>query len=202
MHWKCPIIAVLGDFRGRNCKISFWTSRGTSLAQNARFDVSLVQIGSRVWSEKQKQARQALARRNVSPPGDAIFDPIRAKFGPFTSLLYSIITTNFQLIRLRTECVRPCWKFRIMANIFIQFMMPPFCISIAPIAISSFFHSRCMWHNWWSAGKDWILNLLVIWWKNGCYITFSELRPFRLVTPGPICVTSKCHKLWSHFFTI
>jgi len=55
MHWNGPKIGVLGDFKIYLSK----PQKGTSLAQNTRFDVSLVQIGPRVslWPDPERRKK-------------------------------------------------------------------------------------------------------------------------------------------------
>ena len=45
---KVPKIGVFGDFRGENCNIYLSNPKGTSWAENTRFEVLLTQIGLRV----------------------------------------------------------------------------------------------------------------------------------------------------------
>ena len=67
--------------------------------------------------KKTKKSYTWPAFRQISPPpGDAIADPIRTKFGTYICLVEPIISTNIQLVRLRTERVRSFWKYRIMAK--------------------------------------------------------------------------------------
>jgi len=50
MHWQWPKIGGFGDFRGENWKINLSEPKESPpWANNTRFDVLLIQNGSRVW---------------------------------------------------------------------------------------------------------------------------------------------------------
>jgi len=64
---KVPQNWVFCDFRGWKFKnLTFWTPKGTSLCQNTRLDVLLVQIGRRVWPERYSEKHKKLRRRRPS----------------------------------------------------------------------------------------------------------------------------------------